>query len=138
MASMLATFESSGFLPVGTPENMCSSVDNREALHHCIVDACQTICNYSSISEQMRRTMMRHVKECMESDGRYFGHTLSAVTHILNVSRHTFMWKCCCFGMSNSSAKYIHAFQFHSVYMCIYIHTHNIVYIDRRTRTLLP
>jgi hypothetical protein len=26
-------------------------VDNEEALHHRIVDACQTTCNYSSISE---------------------------------------------------------------------------------------
>jgi hypothetical protein len=42
MASTLARFESSGFLPVGTLKTLvyAAPVDNEEALHHCIVDAC--------------------------------------------------------------------------------------------------
>jgi hypothetical protein len=31
--------------PLKTPV-YAAPVDNEEALHHCIVDACQTICNY--------------------------------------------------------------------------------------------
>jgi hypothetical protein len=48
MASTLATFESSGFLPVGARKTPVYPVpvDNEEALHHFIVDACQTILNY--------------------------------------------------------------------------------------------
>jgi hypothetical protein len=51
MASTLARFESSGFLPVGTPKTLlyASPVDNEEALHHRIVDVCQTIRNYPGI-----------------------------------------------------------------------------------------
>jgi hypothetical protein len=41
-------------------------VDNKEALHHRIVDACQTIRNYSDIFERMRRSMMRRVEACIE------------------------------------------------------------------------
>jgi hypothetical protein len=37
--------------------------------------------------------MMRHVKECTESDGGHFEPTLSAVTHKLNVTRHMLLWK---------------------------------------------
>jgi hypothetical protein len=66
MASTLAGFESSGFLPVGTPKNP------EEVLHHCIVDACQTIRNYPSIFEWMRRSMMRRVEACIESRGGHF------------------------------------------------------------------
>jgi hypothetical protein len=51
MASTLARFESSGFLPVGTPKALvyAAPVDNEEALHHRIVDACQTIRNCPDI-----------------------------------------------------------------------------------------
>jgi hypothetical protein len=51
MASMLhARFESSAFLPVGTPKIhvYAYSVDNKRAIHRCIVDACQTIRNYAT------------------------------------------------------------------------------------------
>jgi hypothetical protein len=36
-------------------------VDNEEALHHRIVDACQTIRNYPGIFGRMRRSMLRLV-----------------------------------------------------------------------------
>jgi hypothetical protein len=70
-ASMLARFESSGFLPVGTPKTLvyAAPVDNEGALHHHIVDACQTIHNYPVIFEWMQQSMMRHVESCIESHG---------------------------------------------------------------------
>jgi hypothetical protein len=49
-------------------------VDNEEALHHRIMDACQTICNYPGISEWMWRSMMRCVEVCTESHGGHFEH----------------------------------------------------------------
>jgi hypothetical protein len=95
MASMLTGFESCGFLPVETLKSLvyAAPVDNKEALHHRIVDACQTIHNYPGILERMRRSMMRHVEVCTESRGGHFEHlfykcTLSAVTHKLNVFGH--------------------------------------------------
>jgi hypothetical protein len=44
-------------------------VDNEEAFHHCIVDACQTIRNYPAICERTWRSMMRRVEACIESHG---------------------------------------------------------------------
>jgi hypothetical protein len=95
MASTLATFESSGFLPVGTPKTLVYSapVDNEEALHRRIVDACQTIGNYPEIFERMRRSMMRSASglalNLMEDIlSTFYKSTLSAVTHKLNVSGH--------------------------------------------------
>jgi hypothetical protein len=63
MASTLASFESSASLPVGHLKAVvyAAPVDNKEALHHPIVDACQTIRTYPSIFEWMRRSMMRSV-----------------------------------------------------------------------------
>jgi hypothetical protein len=77
MASTLATFESSEFLPVGTPKALvyAAPVDNEEALHIRIVDACQTIRNYSGIFERMRRSM-RRVEACIESHGDNSEHLL--------------------------------------------------------------
>jgi hypothetical protein len=74
MASALARFESSGFLPVGTPKTLvyAAPVDNEEALHHRIVDACQTIHKYPSIFEPMLQSMMRCVEACIESHGGHF------------------------------------------------------------------
>jgi hypothetical protein len=46
--------------------------DNEEALHHRIVDACQTIRSCPGISEIMRWLMMRRVEECTESHGGPF------------------------------------------------------------------
>jgi hypothetical protein len=56
MASAIARFESSGFLPVGT-----APVDNQEALHR-IVDARQVIHNYPGIFERMPWFVMRLVE----------------------------------------------------------------------------
>jgi hypothetical protein len=63
MASTIAGFESSGFLPVGTPKTLvyAAPVDNEEALHHRTVDACQTIRNCPGIFERMLRSMIRRV-----------------------------------------------------------------------------
>jgi hypothetical protein len=40
-------------------------VDNEEALHHCIVDACKTYGSYRSIFERMWRSTMRRVEVSM-------------------------------------------------------------------------
>jgi hypothetical protein len=53
-----------------------AAVDNEEALHHRIVDACQTIRNYPGISERMRRSMMRRVEACIEFHGGHAEHLL--------------------------------------------------------------
>jgi hypothetical protein len=47
-------------------------VDNEEALHHRIMDACRTIRNCPSTFERMRRSMMRRVEACVESRGGHF------------------------------------------------------------------
>jgi hypothetical protein len=51
MASTLARFESSGFIPVATPKTAvyAAPVDNEEAPHHRTLDACQTIPNYPGV-----------------------------------------------------------------------------------------
>jgi hypothetical protein len=79
MASTLTWLESSGFLPVEGHLKFlvhAAPVDNEEALHHRIVDACQNVHNYPGIYEQLRRAMMRRVEACIESIGRYFEHFL--------------------------------------------------------------
>jgi hypothetical protein len=64
-------------------------VDNEEALHHRIVDACQTIRNYRGVFERMRLCMMRRVDACIEDIlSSHYKYTLSALTHKLNVSGH--------------------------------------------------
>jgi hypothetical protein len=100
MASTLARFESSGFLPVGTPNSFvyAAPVDNGEALHHRTVDGCQIIRNYPGIFERMRRSMMRRTEACIASHGdilsNYYKCILSAITHKLNVSRRMMIWTC--------------------------------------------
>jgi hypothetical protein len=51
-------------------------VDNEEAFYHCIMDACQTFCNYPGSFEQMLRLMMRRIEACIEFHGGHFGHLL--------------------------------------------------------------
>jgi hypothetical protein len=51
-------------------------VDNKEALHHRIVDACQTISNYPRHLWTDAAVMMRHVEACTESHGGHFEHLL--------------------------------------------------------------
>jgi hypothetical protein len=41
-------------------------VNNKETVHHRIVDACQTILNYLGIIERLRRFMMRRVESWIE------------------------------------------------------------------------
>jgi hypothetical protein len=43
--------------------------DNHEALRHLIVEACQTIHNYSDVSQWLRRSMMRRLETCIEFHG---------------------------------------------------------------------
>jgi hypothetical protein len=71
-------FESSGFLPLGTPKTLvyAAPIDNEETLHRRTVDVCQTIRNYPAIFEWMRRSMMRRVEACTESHGGHFEHLL--------------------------------------------------------------
>jgi hypothetical protein len=83
MASTLAWFQSSGDLP--QIRVYSAPVDQEEALHRSVVDACQTIHNYSGMSERMKR----HVEACIDSHGGYFElllYTLSAITLKLKVS----------------------------------------------------
>jgi hypothetical protein len=51
-------------------------VDNEETLHHCMVDACQTIRNCPGIFERMLWSMMRRVESCIGSHGGYFEHLI--------------------------------------------------------------
>jgi hypothetical protein len=51
-------------------------VDNEEALHRRIMDACQTIRNYPGIFERMRLSMMRRVEAFTESHGGHFENLL--------------------------------------------------------------
>jgi hypothetical protein len=77
-------------------------VDNEEALHHRIVDACQTVRNSPGIFERMRRSMVRRVEVCTDLQEMliiyYYKCDLSAITHKLNVSWHTMIrivFSCC-------------------------------------------
>jgi hypothetical protein len=67
IASTLARLESSGFLPLGTPENRvyAAPIDNEETLQHRIADACLTIRNYPGIFEQIRLSVMGLVEVCI-------------------------------------------------------------------------
>jgi hypothetical protein len=47
-------------------------VDNEESLYRRIVDACQTIHNYPSIFEWMRRSVMRRAEACPKFHGGHF------------------------------------------------------------------
>jgi hypothetical protein len=69
---MASKLESSGFLPVMKPKTLAYAalVDNEEALHHRIMDACQTICNYTGIFERMQNII--RVEACIGSQGKHF------------------------------------------------------------------
>jgi hypothetical protein len=47
-------------------------VDNKEAAHHHILDAYQTICSYPSILERIQCSIMRRVEVCIVSYRGYF------------------------------------------------------------------
>jgi hypothetical protein len=73
MASTLARFDIYLWRHVKTLA-YAAPVDNEEALHLRIVDACQTIRNYPGIFERMRWSIMRRVEACTKSHGGYFEH----------------------------------------------------------------
>jgi hypothetical protein len=50
--------------------------DNKEALHHRVMVACQTNSNYPAIYEWMQRSMTRRVEACIEYHGGRFEHLL--------------------------------------------------------------
>jgi hypothetical protein len=87
MASILARFESSEFLPMGNLNTLvyASPVDNEEAPHHRILDACPSIRNYPCISERMRLFMKRRVSRALNLKGdilsTYYKCTLSTITN---------------------------------------------------------
>jgi hypothetical protein len=95
-------------------------VDNEEALHHRIVDVCQTIHNYPGIFERLGRSMTRRVEACIESHegilSTYYICTLSAVTQIRCFRTQVDMDIVSCFGMWNSCPKFVRTFQLHFVY----------------------
>jgi hypothetical protein len=59
-------------------------VDNEETLHHSITDACQAICIYPAISEQMLRSMIKRVEACIGFHGGYFEHSLQIYSFSYN------------------------------------------------------
>jgi hypothetical protein len=74
MAFTLPKFES-GFL-LWRHLVYVASVDNEEALHHPIVNVCQTIRHYLGIFKRMRRSMMRRIEACIETHGEHYEHLL--------------------------------------------------------------
>jgi hypothetical protein len=62
----------------GHPKTLvyAAPVDDKEPLHHRIMDACQTICNCPGIFEWMRRSMMLRVQACIESHEENVEHLL--------------------------------------------------------------
>jgi hypothetical protein len=56
------------------PPVYAALVENEKALHHCIVDACETIRHF----ERMRRSLMRRVQAFAESHG-HFEHLLQII-----------------------------------------------------------
>jgi hypothetical protein len=54
---------------------VCSApTENEETHHHRIFDACQTIRNSLGTFERVRRSMIRHVHEYVDSGEGCFGH----------------------------------------------------------------
>jgi hypothetical protein len=89
-------------------------VDNEEAIHRRIVDACQNIRKYPSISERMRQSMMRRVEACTEPHGGHFEHffkcVLSRITQFKYFRTRVDIDIFSCFGMCNSYLKFVRAF----------------------------
>jgi hypothetical protein len=94
-------------------------VDNEEALHHGIVDACWTIRNCSGIFEWMRRSMMWRIEACIQSHGGYFKHLLYMYFSVetnscfrTNYDKDIFSY----FDMWNYCPKSVRASHLHFVY----------------------
>jgi hypothetical protein len=83
-------------------------VNDEEALHHHIVDACQTVWNCPDIFDWMQQSIKRCVEPCInfmeDILNTYYKCTLSAIKYKLNVSRHMLIWIFFyCFDMWNYS-----------------------------------
>jgi hypothetical protein len=77
MASTIARFQCSGFLPVVTPKPLVQLLlTKKDALQHSIVDVCQTIRNNPGFFEWMQLSMMRRFETCIESHGGHSEHLL--------------------------------------------------------------
>jgi hypothetical protein len=119
MASTLARFESSGLLPVGLLKTLAAPVDNKEALHHRIVNASQTIRNHPGVFEWMGRSMVIRIETCIESRRRYFEHfSLSAISHKLNVSGYMAIWTFFLVFTSGTCAQNLFATFSYTLYSC--------------------
>jgi hypothetical protein len=101
-------------------------VVNKEALHHLIVDACETISNHRSNFQRVRRPTMRLTEGCIKSHGghlsSYYKCTPSAITH--KFFPLTFWYKYLLFfflssrfGICNCCGNAHRTFRSHSVYL---------------------
>jgi hypothetical protein len=98
--------------------------DNEVALHHGILDTCQSIRNYPGIFERMRRSMMRRVEGCIESHGGHSEHLLQVYYFSYNSQikcfrTHVNMDIFSFFGMCNSCPKFVLTFPLLPVYPII-------------------
>jgi hypothetical protein len=59
-------------------------VDNKETLHHHIVDAYQTIHNYGGIFQWIQQSMMRYVEACIASHVGHFERLLQTYSFSYN------------------------------------------------------
>jgi hypothetical protein len=99
MASMLATFESSGFLPVVTPKNpyVCSQLTTKR---HFTIALWMPVRVSTTTLPSLNRCggpwwdVLRRSSNLMEDIfSTYYKCTLSAITHKLSVSKHMLIWK---------------------------------------------
>jgi hypothetical protein len=103
------------FLPVGTHENLgyASPVDNKAALHHVIVDVCQTICNYHHPWWEVSKRALHLMEDILST---YYKCTLSTVTHKYNFFGHMLMWNSfSSFVFLNLCPKFVRIFQSHFI-----------------------
>jgi hypothetical protein len=86
----------------------------KRQLYHCTLDACQTIRNYPGIFERMRRSMMRRIEACIESDGVHFEHLMYSFSYnsqMFTGHANEYMDIFYCFGIRNSCPKSVRIFQ---------------------------
>jgi hypothetical protein len=116
MASTPARFESSGFLPVGTPKYpcVCSSCWHRRGISHY-----GSLSEYPQLTWQLWTDAAVHDETCrgvhwnLTNDilSTCYKCTLSTLTHKLNVSGHRDIFPR--FGVRNLCPKFVHTFQLH-------------------------
>jgi hypothetical protein len=122
-ASMLARFESCGFLPMGTPKNPCVCSSSWQwrgtsPLHFGhLSDYLQLLQHHSMDSEvhDETRQFVHHIQ--MNILSTYCKRTPSTITHKLNSSRHMLIQIFfSCFSMWSLCPKFVCTFQLHPVY----------------------